>query len=222
MAFTPTIHNPPTTFEASMPFVKEREGTRYVNDKNDSGGATRWGITGKTLGRWRRLGRVATNAEVKALTLDEATEIYRSWYWDAPRYEELPEGLRFVCFDTGIHAGHGRSMHILQQTLNAQAGFLRMNDRLVEDGHVGEHTLDMAKRVVDLSHWMHVRDLYSIERRAVLVGLADDRPKDRGYILNAKKKKWNGWVIRPQLDMSEPYHFKPRDFEDLKTKWGMK
>nr|MCH9663747.1 hypothetical protein [Gammaproteobacteria bacterium] len=210
---TPTIHNPPTTFESSMPYIKEREGTRYVNDPNDSGGATKWGITAKTLGRWRRLKRYATNAEVKALTLDEATEIYLSWYWDAPRYEELPEGLRFVCFDTGIHGGQGRAMQILQDTLNAQAGFLRLNDRLVVDGHVGDRTLDMAKRVVKLTgDWKPIRDLYSIERRGVLVALANDRPKDRGYILNAKKKKWNGWIVRPELDMSEIYHYDEREF----------
>ncbi len=219
---TPTIHNPPTTFEAAMPYIKEREGTRYVNDPNDSGGATRWGVTGKTLGRWRRLGRPANNAEVKALTLAEATEIYRSWYWDAPRWEELPAGLRFVCFDMGIHAGTGRSMRNLQEVLNLKAGTLKINDRLIEDGHLGDRTLDMAERIVKALGWLDVRDLLSIERRTALLELADARPKDRGYIFNVKKRQWNGWVVRPQADMSEGYHFKDRDLDELKAKWGIK
>ncbi|MCH9662863.1 MAG: hypothetical protein K0U66_04270 [Gammaproteobacteria bacterium] len=219
---TNTIHDSPATFESAMPLIREREGQRYVNDPNDSGGATHHGITAKTLGRWRRLGRYATNAEVKALTQEEATEIYRSWYWDAPRWEELPEGLRFVCFDMGINSGTGRSMRNLQEVLNLQAGFLKINDRLVEDGHMGDLTIDMAKRVMGFSHWFAVRDLLSIERRSAFIELAEARPKDRGYVLNAKKRQWNGWVTRCQADMSEYHHYTDAKLDRLIAKWRVK
>ena len=44
----------------------------YSNHPEDPGGPTKFGITAKTLGSYRRLGRDATPEEVRGLTLAEA------------------------------------------------------------------------------------------------------------------------------------------------------
>ena len=51
--------------------VLEAEGSKYTNDPADPGGPTRWGITLKTLRRWRqsggrRGGHQVTAADVRA------------------------------------------------------------------------------------------------------------------------------------------------------------
>ena len=56
--------------------IIRREGG-YVNHPADRGGPTNFGITAQTLGSWRKLGRPATTAEVRALTEAEARAVYR-------------------------------------------------------------------------------------------------------------------------------------------------
>lgn len=46
-----------------------------------------------------------TAAQVKALTLQEATEIYERSYWSRSGGELLPAGLDHAAFDFGVNAG---------------------------------------------------------------------------------------------------------------------
>ena len=52
----------------------------YSNVKTDSGGPTKFGVTHRTLAAHRGAASV-TAAQVKAMTKEEATEIYRRSYW---------------------------------------------------------------------------------------------------------------------------------------------
>lgn len=96
-----------------------REGG-FVNDPADKGGPTKYGITAKTLGAWRRLGRDATAAEVEALELHEAHAIYRDWYVETPGFvpAKVPsEALRVLLIDFGINSGPERAVRWLQRVL---------------------------------------------------------------------------------------------------------
>lgn len=90
----------------------------YVDDPADRGGATNWGITAKTLGVFRGLGRQATRAEVKALGVGEAKEIYRQMFVTAPGF--LPgrfdfDPLRVQLIDFGVNSGPARAIRWLQR-----------------------------------------------------------------------------------------------------------
>ena len=89
----------------------------YVNNPNDNGGATKYGITAATLGAWRKLGRKATPAEVKMLTLSEATSILRKQYANPLRYDELPAGLDYALFDFSVNSGPAKAVKSLQKVL---------------------------------------------------------------------------------------------------------
>lgn len=107
-----------------------REGG-YVDRPADRGGPTKFGITAKTLGRVRRLGRDATADEVRALTEPEAREIYRTVFLDEPRFSEIRDvRLRALLVDCGVHSGPGRAAMWLQRALGVSA-----------DGVVGPATL---------------------------------------------------------------------------------
>lgn len=105
----------------------------YVNHPKDPGGATNFGITHKTLAAWR--GRPVTKDDVRNLTPDEATAIYRANYWNLLNADSLPDGVDLEAFDFGVNAGIGRSAKTLQKVLG-----------LKQDGQIGPITIAAAQK----------------------------------------------------------------------------
>ncbi|RMD88945.1 MAG: hypothetical protein D6807_04715, partial [Alphaproteobacteria bacterium] len=79
-----------------------REGG-FVDDPDDPGGATKYGITLAVLEGWRgrRLGR----EDVAALKLAEARAIYAELYYRRPGIDRLPAALQPLLFDTAVNQG---------------------------------------------------------------------------------------------------------------------
>src|SRR3954447_6316136 len=121
-----------TSFPTALAFVLKVEGD-FVHHPSDPGGATRFGITEATLARARR--SAASVEDVRALQADEAATIYRGWYWNAIRGDDLPPGLDLAVFDIAVNSGPGRAARLLQAALSVPA-----------DGIVGPVTLDAARR----------------------------------------------------------------------------
>jgi lysozyme family protein len=119
-------------FARALPLVLAHEGG-YVDHPRDPGGATNLGVTIGTLSGW--LGRPATKAEVRALTVDAVAPIYRKNYWDAVRADELPAGVDYCVFDFGVNSGPRRAIMALQRAVN-----------VADDGAIGPITLAAVKR----------------------------------------------------------------------------
>ena len=66
--------------------IVRREGG-FVNDPDDPGGATKYGVTNHTL---RALRGRATVDDVKALTEAEAVEIFKGQYFERPKITNCP------------------------------------------------------------------------------------------------------------------------------------
>jgi lysozyme family protein len=115
------------TFERVLSLVLTHEGG-WSDDPADPGGATNLGVTIGTLSLW--LGRPATRAEVKALTVATVAPIYRRNYWDAIRANELPPGLAYALFDFAVNSGKKRAVIGLQRAL-----------QIADDGVLGPITL---------------------------------------------------------------------------------
>lgn len=131
-AAAPPVHKG-SNFDSCLALVLGAEGG-FSNDARDRGGATNFGITIGTLTDWRRSrapDATVTIDDVRALTLDEAKEIYRSRYWNVLRCEDLPPGVDLLVFDFGVNAGTGRSARVLQQVLGVE-----------QDGSIGPVTLN--------------------------------------------------------------------------------
>jgi lysozyme family protein len=118
-------------FETALRHILEFEGG-YVDHPNDPGGATNLGITRETLARYR--GRPVSKAEVRGLDIDTAREIYRRFYWDALRCDEMPAGIDLALFDGGVNQGPGRAARLLQAALKVGV-----------DGIIGPVTLGAAR-----------------------------------------------------------------------------
>ena len=120
-----------TRFEESLAHVLRYEGG-FVDNPNDSGGATNMGITRKTLARWRRISPwwKLPKSEVQTLKRAEAATIYRALYWDRCRASLLAPGLDFAIFDFAVNSGPFRAIQQLQEIVGT-----------VQDGIVGPLTL---------------------------------------------------------------------------------
>lgn len=107
------------------------EGSRYTNHKADRGGPTKYGVTQATLSRW--LKAPATPEQVKALTLDAVKPIYKAFYANAVRFDDLPPGLDYLAFDLAVNSGQKRAADFLQDILN-----------ITVDGYIGPATIRAA------------------------------------------------------------------------------
>jgi lysozyme family protein len=151
------------SFETSLAHVLKHEGG-FVDHPADPGGATNMGITRATLARARN--RPVTAADVRALTRAEASSIYRRFYWNPVRADDLPAGLDHAVFDLAVNSGPGRAAKLLQRVVG-----------VAQDGTIGPATIDAARRA---SPAETIRALQR-ERLAFLQGLATWPVFGRGW-----------------------------------------
>ena len=130
-----------TRFDSCLCFVLKMEGG-LSDDPADSGGRTNLGITGQTLARARKDG-IAKADTVDGLTREVAAAIYRAYYWNACRCGDLPAPVDLAVFDAAVHMGTGTAAMQAQRALN----LLGAEPALAEDGIVGPHTLEAARRL---------------------------------------------------------------------------
>jgi lysozyme family protein len=104
-----------SNFAAVIRVVLQWEGG-YVNNLHDRGGPTNLGVTIATLSH--ELGRKATIADVKNLSIQTATEIYRKKFWNTIDGDALPDGVDLIAMDIAVNSGPGRALQWLSQTAN--------------------------------------------------------------------------------------------------------
>ncbi len=82
----------------AIQFVLDREGA-YINHPEDPGGETNFGISK----------RAYSDLDIKALTKEQAIDIYRRDYWQKASCDRLGSPLDIVVFDSAVNCGIGRA-----------------------------------------------------------------------------------------------------------------
>ena len=190
-----------------------REGG-YVNDPDDPGGATNFGVT---IGTMTRLGmdldgdgRV-TPADVKRLTRAQARQIFVDHYFNRPGISKLPEAIQASVFDMYVNAG-GNAVKILQRLLND------MGQRIAVDGAIGPQTIEAAE-IAYASAPDYLADAYGIARRNYYYALADRRPASRKYARRRDGGK-GGWITRAEEFISPRYRLSEGEHRRRVAAWG--
>ena len=179
--------------------IVAREGG-FVDDPDDPGGATNFGVT---IGTMRRLGidlnhdGHVDSRDVRALTAAQAVDIYVQHYFVTPRIAELPQVLHASVFDMYVNAG-SNAIKVLQRLLT-QMGF-----SCRPDGVIGPVTIAAAKAAFDQAP-DHLADANAIARRNYYYALGDARPASRKYCLRRDGGK-GGWITRAEEFMAPKYH----------------
>ncbi len=193
--------------------IVAREGG-FVNDPDDPGGATKYGVTVHTL---RRLGLdknhdgTINHRDVRALNQNEAVEIFLREYYKRPKINLLPDCLQASVFDMSVNAGNN-AVKILQRLLG------QMGHTMMVDGAIGPQTVTAAKAAADVSE-KHLADAYGIARRNYYFRLADLRPASRKYARTRAGAK-GGWIKRAEEFISERHHLSEPEFQKRVAKWG--
>lgn len=115
-------------FDQAFDILLKHEGG-YSNHKDDTGGATMWGITEKVARAHSYAG------EMRNLPVEFAKRIYRATYWDAVKADELPAAVRYSVFDAAVNSGVHRAARWLQEAVGAKA-----------DGVIGPQTLTAVRQ----------------------------------------------------------------------------
>lgn len=114
-------------FKKAVELVLQHEGG-YVNDPQDPGGETKYGISKRSYSR----------LDIKHLTRDMATQIYYDDWWNRHGYSMIAdEELAAKVFDMAVNMGAKRAHMILQEALNRTTPW-----RLSVDGILGPLTLE--------------------------------------------------------------------------------
>ncbi|MBN2760481.1 MAG: peptidoglycan-binding protein [Rhodobacteraceae bacterium] len=175
--------------------IVAREGG-FVNDPDDPGGATKFGVTIHTLRRLRP-GQTVGVDDIRALTREDAVEIYLEHYFARPRIGELPQPLWATVFDMYVNAG-ANAVRLLQRLL------VDMGQDVAVDGAIGPQTIAAAHRAYDIAP-NHMVDAYGIARRDFYYRLADRRPASRKFARRRDGGK-GGWITRAEEFISPRYH----------------
>lgn len=118
----------------------------YVNDPNDRGGETNWGVT---IAVARANGY---SGPMRDMTKDQALDIYRKQYFFRPGFDKvmaLSAAVAFELFDTGVNMGPKVPSRWLQRILNALNRQEKDWGDLTVDGDIGPATISALNTYLD-------------------------------------------------------------------------
>lgn len=113
------------SFDKSLSIVLTFEGG-YSNDPHDPGGETKFGISKKAY----------PTLDIKALTKDDASILYKRDYWDKCHCDRWAPGVALLVFDTAVNMGIHTAIILLQHVSGANP-----------DGIIGPRTIEAVGRL---------------------------------------------------------------------------
>jgi len=190
-----------------------REGG-FVNDPDDPGGPTKYGVTLRTL---RSLGVDNDRdgdtdiADVRSLTKAQARDIFVRHYFGRPQIAALPESVQPSVFDMFVNAG-ANAVRILQRLLG------QMGQPVAFDGRIGPQTIAAAARAANAAP-DHFADAYGIARRNYYYAIGDRRPASRKFARRRDGGK-GGWIKRAETFIAPRFHLTEAEHRERTAKWG--
>ena len=152
-----------TNWQKCLETILHHEGG-YVNHPKDPGGETNLGVTKRVYEDW------GGTKDMKDLTVEDVSPIYKKNYWDRVKGDDLPAGLDLCVFDFGVNAGTGRAAKYLQKMIGT-----------TPDGGIGPATLQKLKEYVDDQGVGHTIKLYQMGRQKYYESLSTFSTFGRGW-----------------------------------------
>lgn len=116
----------------------------YVDNPDDTGGATRFGITKKTALKFKDTwSSYDWNGDMQTLPEEFAADIYTYDYYLQPNFDiiaEVSQEIAKEMFDTGVNLGKRKPSLWCQEFLNVMNNKGAYYDNITEDGYIGQQT----------------------------------------------------------------------------------
>jgi lysozyme family protein len=130
---TPPLKHPETTVtpnatKAALDYIQEIEGD-IVNDPDDAGGYTRYGVTQKA---WEAY----SDEDFETVDRTKARQFFHDEYIKAPGIHQLPDKLGVMMASLSVNAGPAQAIRTLQRAAGVEV-----------DGHLGPKTLAAVEKV---------------------------------------------------------------------------
>lgn len=123
-------------FRISLEMVLRHEGG-FVDNPRDLGGATNHGISARMLSAYMK--QPVSVDQMKMMTLDQASHIYRSVFWDAINLSSIKsQALATVVFDLAVLRGTPMIVRNIQEIINVPV-----------DGILGSQTIQAINQFID-------------------------------------------------------------------------
>jgi lysozyme family protein len=150
-------------WEKCLEMILHHEGG-YVNHPKDPGGETNLGVTKRVYEEH------GGTKDMKDLTIEDVSPIYKKSYWDRVKGDDLPAGLDLCVFDFGVNAGTGRAAKYLQTLIGT-----------VADGGIGPNTLKAVEAYVEEHGLADTITNYQAERQKYYESLSTFETFGRGW-----------------------------------------
>lgn len=147
-------------FNIAIKKILHHEGG-YVNNPNDPGGATNFGISLRFLkdhieGDFNKDGVVNIN-DIKNMTIEQAALIYKVFWWDKYKYGKInDQTIATKIFDFSVNMGAKRAHILLQEALNNAFDL-----NLDVDGILGPTSIQTINIIKDGNEEQALLDAYS-------------------------------------------------------------
>ena len=153
-----------SNFPASLALILKSEGG-FVNHPRDPGGMTNLGVTRNVWREW--VNRDVDEAEMRSLTPELVTPLYKQRYWDACKCDDLQRGVDYAVFDASVNMGPARAAKLLQTALGVTA-----------DGSIGRATIAAATAADPVE----LLEAFSLGKEAFYQSLATFQTFGKGWL----------------------------------------
>lgn len=143
-------------FDTAFDRLMGHEGG-YVNDPNDPGGETNWGISKRSY----------PNEDIRGMTKERAKVLFRRDFWDRINADKLADGVAWQAADFAYHSGAQTAIRYLQRALG-----------VADDGHWGPKSQAAADAMSESDLIMRL----IAERLRFMVRLSNWQHASRGWV----------------------------------------
>lgn len=171
----------------------------YVNNPNDAGGETNFGITKKLADSYcsELNSKFGWDLSMINLTKDMAFYIYKKEFWDKMKGDDILAIHPLIAdklFDICINSGSRTGVKILQTILNLNNNRNKLYNDITADGVCGNATIKA------LSEYVRIRKSEGIERMLVMMltmqggiytSITESRPMNEEFFYG-----WSGRIAR--------------------------
>lgn len=153
----------------------------YVDDKDDKGGATNYGVSFNT---YKQYYPNATKQDIKDLTLGSAKDFYYKHFWSKNNYHKIDNmDISTKVFDACINMGAKQAHKCLQRALKAVG-----NEDIVDDGILGSMSLKAINKISKYYYSFGIVSSMKSEVACIYRLIVKNDP--------TQKKFFDGWIKR--------------------------
>ena len=190
-------------FKNKIEIIKDKTGVEggFVDNPDDKGGPTIYGITQTTAGEWRSLwAKYNWDGNMRTMPKDLAYEIYDKGWWQKLYLDQVfahSAPLAERMFDFAINAGRGNCGRCFQMILNVLNKQQSLWPDLVIDGNVGPGTM----KAFDAFMRTNAKDAHAVHKLTMMLFSA----QNWHYVLISLDRErnetfTNGWMNRTYRD----------------------